>query len=82
MAKARERQIIDAVRDYASRELVGIARSMRISDMEEHEITEETVGEGVYKATADMPSGHAVFLAFDRDELDALLEVLGAGQAT
>jgi len=50
--------------------------------MEEHEITEGTVGEWVYKATADMPSGQAVFLAFDRDEFDALPEAFGAGSAS
>jgi len=82
VTKARERQIIEAARDHAFRGFVEIARSTRVSDTEEQETIENTMGEWAHKATLDMPSGQAVFLAFDSREFDALVDVFGAGQPT
>ena len=80
VTKARERQVIEAARDHAFRGFVEIARSMRISDGDGQESIEDAMGEWAHKAISDMPSGQAVFLAFDSREFDALVDALGAGE--
>ena len=80
VTKARERQIIEAARDHAFQGFVEMARGIKISDAEDGDTMEDVMGEWARRTALDMPSGQAVFLAFDGREFDAIVDALGAGE--
>jgi hypothetical protein len=80
VTKARERQIIEAGRDHAFQGLVKVARGIKMCDAEEGDTVEDIMGEWAHRTALDMPSGQAVFLAFDSKEFDAMVEAFGAEQ--
>jgi hypothetical protein len=82
VTKARERQIIEAARDHAFQGLVKVARGIKISDAQAEDggTMEDVIGEWARRISMDMPSGQAVFLAFDCKEFDAMVEAFGVDQ--